>query len=94
MQKAPMEECGHAPPLGSCSTVAPAGIVEADKARLGNHAALEGGIIVGWILTIAVLGYFIGVRIVGRRYFALRHGLPFERNGLGSNVAGLLAIGC
>jgi hypothetical protein len=47
---------------------------------------------VGWILTIAVLGYFIGVRIVGRRYYALRHGLPFERNGLGSNVAGMLAM--
>jgi hypothetical protein len=47
---------------------------------------------VGWIVTIAVLGYFIGVRITGRRYYALRHGLPFETNGSGSNVAGLLAM--
>ena len=62
------------------------------RARTSSARCNRGGLIVGWLVATAVISYFIGVRITGRRYYARRHGLSFERNGLSSNVAGLLAM--
>jgi hypothetical protein len=42
---------------------------------------------------ILVIGYFVGVRIVGRRYFARRHGVSLRFGEAGSMGATMVAAG-
>jgi hypothetical protein len=37
----------------------------------------------GWFIAGVVLAYFVGVRVVARRYFARRHGVSLERGEAG-----------
>lgn len=51
----------------------------------GIHLASERSwcIEMEWLGIVLFIGYFVGVRIVGRRYFLRRHGVSIDRGGPG-----------
>jgi hypothetical protein len=46
----------------------------------------------GWFVFVCVVLYLIGIRIVARRYFRLRHGLSAESGEQGVLAAGLVGL--
>jgi hypothetical protein len=44
----------------------------------------------GWFIAGLVIAYFVGVRIVARRYFARRHGVSLEKGDVGGMRAAMV----
>jgi hypothetical protein len=50
----------------------------------------EANAAMGWFIAVLVIAYFVGVRIVARRYFARRHGVSLEQGEPGGYRAAMV----